>query len=93
MALVRYVSLALVGGLLAAPLALGAQDSTGTVTGRVVDAGTQQPISGVSVTTVGPGTRRGVLTQDNGQYTLRSLPAGPSTFGQRGSGTRRKSRM
>lgn len=50
---------------------LGAQQSTGTIRGRVTEAGTQQPISGVHISI---GTR-GVLSQPDGRYVLAGVPA------------------
>lgn len=46
----------------------------GTVTGRVVDATTSQPLSGASVVVVG--TQQGVLTSADGTYQLTNVPAG-----------------
>src|SRR5438477_850149 len=54
---------------------LGAQQATGTVRGRVTDAATQQPLTGVSVT-VG---RRAAVTRADGGYVLTDVPAGPDT--------------
>ncbi len=73
MALVRHVVPALVGGLLVV-LQLGAQDPTGTITGEVVEATTQQPVPGVTVLI--EGTSRGAQTGDNGRFVLSSVPAG-----------------
>jgi TonB-dependent starch-binding outer membrane protein SusC len=50
---------------------LGAQQPTGTIRGRVTDAGTQQPISGVNVTF---GTR-GALSHADGIYVIAGVPA------------------
>ena len=55
MALARSLLPALVGGLLSAAQ-LGAQGSTGTISGRVTDAATQRPLSSANV--VIEGTRR-----------------------------------
>ena len=52
MRLVRHVAPALVCGLLWA-VALRAQESTGSVTGKVVDATTQQPLANVEVALAG----------------------------------------
>lgn len=46
----------------------------GTVTGRVVDATTLQPLSGASVVVVG--TQQGVLTSGDGTYQLTNVAAG-----------------
>jgi TonB-linked SusC/RagA family outer membrane protein len=59
------------------PAALAAQ-ATGTVRGRVVDAASQQQLAGVQV--VIEGTRLGALTQQNGEYVITSVPAGPQTL-------------
>jgi TonB-linked SusC/RagA family outer membrane protein len=53
---------------------LSAQATTGTVTGRVVDATTQQPIPSASVLVVG--TQRGVLTSPDGRFLITNAPAG-----------------
>ena len=47
---------------------------TGTVTGRVTDQATQQPLSGAQV--VLAGTTRGTITNDRGEYRLAGVPAG-----------------
>ncbi|HVT37447.1 MAG TPA: SusC/RagA family TonB-linked outer membrane protein [Gemmatimonadaceae bacterium] len=57
--------------LLGASGSLGAQ---GTVTGRITDAATTQPLGSVQVMVVG--TNIGGLTNDDGRYTLRGVPAG-----------------
>ena len=72
----RCLFLGLVAGLLVAPQ-LRAQDATGTVRGRVVDAASQQPLSSVNVVIVG--TSRGSVTQADGSYLIASVPAGPQT--------------
>ena len=51
---------------------LRAQEPTGAVRGRVTDAGTQQPLSGATVTI---GTR-GVLTTQSGQYLITGVRVG-----------------
>lgn len=73
----RCLILGLVAGLLVAPQ-LRAQDATGTVRGRVVDAASQQPLSSVNVVVVG--TSRGSVTQADGSYLIASVPAGPQTI-------------
>jgi len=72
MALVRRLVPALVGLLWALPL--GAQDSTGTISGKVVDATTQQPLPGVTVSIAGTPQRS--ETRIDGAFTLGSAPAG-----------------
>lgn len=71
---VRCLAGALLAVLWVAPL--HAQQSVGTIRGRVTDAGTQQPIHGVSVMF---GTR-GALTQADGRYVLSGLPAGTDSL-------------
>jgi TonB-linked SusC/RagA family outer membrane protein len=48
--------------------------ATGTITGRVTDRATQQPIPDAQVLIIG--TTRGARTTDAGQYRLASVPAG-----------------
>jgi TonB-linked SusC/RagA family outer membrane protein len=79
MALVRRLFLALVVGMLWA-VRSSAQNPvppTGTVTGRVVDATTQEPVSDVSV--VVEGTRRGAVSGADGTFTIVGVPAGSQT--------------
>jgi TonB-linked SusC/RagA family outer membrane protein len=47
---------------------------TGTLTGQVVEDGTNRPLGGVEVTVVG--TRLSTVTNDAGRYVLTSVPAG-----------------
>jgi iron complex outermembrane receptor protein len=73
MRLIRYAVPALVGGLLcAAPL--GAQEAPGTITGRVIDATSQQPLSGVSIQVAG--TSRNALSAADGTFLLTGVPVG-----------------
>jgi iron complex outermembrane receptor protein len=72
--MVRYLFLALVGGLLWAGQ-LSAQNPTGTVIGRVVDSTTQQPVPEVAI--VIEGTQRGTVTRGDGSFVLNGVPAGP----------------
>jgi len=79
MAVVRRLSLALVIGLLVS-MRLGAQNPvppTGTITGRIVDAGTQQPVADVSVFV--EGTRRGAVSGADGTFTIGGVPSGSQT--------------
>ncbi|HKN57759.1 MAG TPA: TonB-dependent receptor plug domain-containing protein, partial [Gemmatimonadaceae bacterium] len=79
MAVVRRLTLALVVGLLWSTV-LGAQNPvppTGTITGRVVDAGTQQPVADVSVFV--EGTRRGAVSGPDGTFTIGGVPSGSQT--------------
>lgn len=72
MAFVRHFVPIVVGLLVAAPL--GAQETTGTITGRVVDSTTQQPLGGVAVSVVG--MQRQALSQTDGRFALLALPPG-----------------
>ena len=76
MALARRFLPALVGVLFAA-IPLGAQDAPGTITGRVVDAPTQQPLADVNVVIVG--TTRGMVSRGDGSFTLVNVPSGART--------------
>jgi TonB-dependent starch-binding outer membrane protein SusC len=74
MPLGRQITLAVLALLLGVPR-LAAQGGTGDVTGRVVDAGTREPLAGVTVA-AGP---RQTLTGQDGRFALTGLPAGPAT--------------
>jgi TonB-dependent starch-binding outer membrane protein SusC len=75
MRLIRYLVPALVGGTLwAVPSPLRAQEPTGTITGRVVDATTLQPLAGATVRL--RGTQRTTLTGSDGDFVLSDVPAG-----------------
>jgi outer membrane receptor for ferrienterochelin and colicin len=63
--------------LLTAFVAPLAAQSTGTVTGRVVDADNNQPVTAAQVTI--SGTPFGRSTTDDGRYTLSNIPAGTQT--------------
>ncbi|HJP86113.1 MAG TPA: SusC/RagA family TonB-linked outer membrane protein [Gemmatimonadaceae bacterium] len=79
MAVVRRFALALVAGLLWSAQS-GAQNPvppSGTITGRVIDADTQQPVSDVTVFV--EGTRRGAVTGADGTFTIGGVPAGSQT--------------
>jgi TonB-dependent starch-binding outer membrane protein SusC len=76
MAVVRRFLLALVVGLICS-VRLGAQAPTGIISGRVIDAQTQQPVADVAV--VVEGTRRGVVTSADGSFTIVGVPAGAQT--------------
>lgn len=76
MAVVRRLSLALIVGLFCAAR-LSAQNPTGTISGRVVDSTTQQPLSDVSVFVEGTG--RGAVTGSDGTFTIGAVPAGTHT--------------
>src|SRR5438105_8070530 len=73
MTLVRHLASALVAGLfLAVPLS--AQDSTGSIAGKVIDAATQQPLGNVEVAVVGTPHRE--PPRADGGDTLNGVPAG-----------------
>jgi TonB-linked SusC/RagA family outer membrane protein len=57
---------------------LRAQQATGTVTGRVLDAAAQRPLPDVQVSVVG--TQRGGVTNENGEYRIQNVPAGTQTI-------------
>ena len=72
----RIISLALLGGLLFGGR-LGAQGSTGTITGRVVDSASNQPIANVNIVIMGG--QRGALSRDDGGFTLTNVAVGTYT--------------
>ena len=74
MVVVRTFLIALVGVLLWSGQ-LSAQTPAGTVSGRVVDSTTQQPIPDVAVFI--EGTQRGTVTRSDGTFILGGVPAGP----------------
>ena len=76
MAVVRRLTLALVVGLICSAR-LSAQAPTGSISGRVVDAVTQQPVADVAI--VVEGTRRGAVTGADGSFTIVGVPAGSQT--------------
>jgi TonB-linked SusC/RagA family outer membrane protein len=67
----RWTSLFLALGLIAPPLAA---QGTASVSGRVVDSATAQPVAGVRVGVVG--ATIGTLTDRDGHYALQTVPAG-----------------
>jgi TonB-linked SusC/RagA family outer membrane protein len=69
---------ATVAGLMLAAVLPAAAQSTGTVTGRVVDGNTQQPLIGAEV--VIPGTDVHGLANEEGMYLLLNVPAGTHTI-------------
>ncbi|HEU4632077.1 MAG TPA: SusC/RagA family TonB-linked outer membrane protein [Gemmatimonadaceae bacterium] len=73
MAVIRRLVVALVGVAISAAQ-LAAQGSTGTITGRVVDSTSQQPLAGVAVSVVG--TELGAITRDDGAFAIASVPTG-----------------
>ena len=74
MRLVRHLVPALVAGLFWA-VPLSAQQTTGSVAGKVVDASTQQPLANVEVAIAGTPHRD--LTRTDGSFVLNGVPAGP----------------
>ena len=62
-------------GCAVAPNVIAAQQPVGTVTGRVTDKGTGQPVPSAQVFVVGGSSA--ALTNADGQFTLRNVPAGP----------------
>lgn len=67
------VALALAAVGLTAPLPAMAQ-TTGSIRGKVVEASSQRPLSGVQVSV--PGTARGTLTNASGDFLLVGVPTG-----------------
>lgn len=63
-----------VSALVLTPMFASAQTPTGTITGRVIDRGTQQPVVGATVRVVG--TTRGAQTSDQGTYRITGVTAG-----------------
>ena len=74
MPLVRHVVAALVAGSLLWSVPLGAQDSTGAVTGQVVDGTTQQPLANVEVAIAG--TPHRMLSRNDGSFLISGLAPG-----------------
>src|SRR5262245_6374791 len=71
----RLLRRILVGSVVTIVPALAAHaQATGTITGRVTDRSTQQPIADAQVLIVG--STRGARTSDAGQYRLTTVPAG-----------------
>ena len=60
------------------PLSARAQQetSTGTITGRVIEASSQRPLADVQVRVVG--TQRGAITNDAGEYRIPTIAIGPA---------------
>jgi TonB-dependent starch-binding outer membrane protein SusC len=76
MALRRYLFPTLLGCLLIGSSQLRAQ-TTGTITGRVVDSASQQGIGNVNIVIMGG--QRGALSREDGGFTLANVPAGTYT--------------
>ena len=73
MAVFRRLLLALLIGLVWA-MPVSAQDITGSIRGRVTDAGTSQPLPDVQVTV--DGTRRRAITDADGNFVIVGVPVG-----------------
>jgi TonB-linked SusC/RagA family outer membrane protein len=58
---------------LVAPVAAMAQARTGTITGRVVEAGTGAPVPSAQIQVVGSNV--GAITNEQGRFTIREVPA------------------
>jgi TonB-linked SusC/RagA family outer membrane protein len=72
---VRWAApLALIAALVAPAPSGAAQEARGTITGRVTDRATGQPLAGAQVFIVG--TQRRTVTGDEGSYRLASVPSG-----------------
>ncbi|MBM3908808.1 MAG: SusC/RagA family TonB-linked outer membrane protein [Gemmatimonadetes bacterium] len=69
--------LASIGWAVAAPGELGAQGTQGTITGRVTEVGTNQPVPSAQVTVLG--SPAAALTNADGQFTIRGVLAGTVT--------------
>src|SRR5690242_10652989 len=72
----RWISRLGTALLVSLPAVAGAQGGA-TITGRVVDRGTQQPVATATVRVVG--TNRAVQTNEQGTYRLTGVPAGSIT--------------
>src|SRR2546422_7407881 len=90
MALVRRLVPTLVAALVWA-VPLGAQEATGSVTGKVVDATTQQALGNVEVAIAGTPHRE--LTRADGAFTLNGVPAGPQRLRSEEHTTELQSRL
>ena len=78
MPMVRPFAVLLAGALACAAATfnpLTAQQTTGTITGQVVDSASRQPLSDVSI--VVEGTSIGVTTRVDGSFTIAGVPSGP----------------
>ncbi|HEY7566575.1 MAG TPA: TonB-dependent receptor plug domain-containing protein, partial [Gemmatimonadaceae bacterium] len=72
MAVTRRLLVVVVGALLSATQV--AAQSSGTITGRVIDSTSQQPLSNVTIQV--PGTSLGALTRGDGTFSMPGVPAG-----------------
>ena len=72
------VTRCLLGALIGAVCSAGqllAQGATGSISGRVVDSTSQQPLASVTVQL--EGTQRGTITRNDGGFAITDVPAGP----------------
>jgi TonB-dependent SusC/RagA subfamily outer membrane receptor len=69
----RWVSWLVVLATTAPPAITAAQGTTGAITGQVTQSGTGQPVPSAQVQIVG--TSFGALTNDQGRFTMRAVPA------------------
>ena len=74
MAVGRTISIAAVALVFTSLPQLAAQQPTGTISGRVVDSASTQPLGNVTIA-VG-GTSRGAITTTDGAFTITAVPAG-----------------
>ena len=74
----RTSTLGVLAALAASTLAMPLAAQQGTVRGSVIDSASQRGIPGASVTI--SGSTRGVVTDDAGRFTLRSVPAGSTAI-------------
>jgi len=72
------VSSALIASSAVAATQAQAQATTGTITGRIVDATTQQPVAGARVSV--SGTNAGTTSRDDGRFVLAAVPTGTRTL-------------
>ncbi|WP_373064266.1 SusC/RagA family TonB-linked outer membrane protein [Gemmatimonas sp.] len=71
-------ALAVVAAAFAAPVVHAQQATTGTVSGRVTDAATGQPIGAAQIQVVG--TTLGAQSNQDGMYSIRAVPTGAITL-------------
>ena len=83
-------AVALLTGIATAAARTAQAQATGTISGRVVDAETGQPIAAAQVTI--SGTQLGRATGDDGRFTLTNIAAGPKTLVVRRIGYQQQSR-
>jgi len=71
----------LIAGLLIAiviPVTVAQDNQDGTITGRVIDQATQEPIQNVNI--IVSGTRLGTSTDENGEFSISNIPRGMHTI-------------